>query len=287
MLNLYSFSIKKEDSSEILSDKDKFSIYYHDLFDYPLDFSGLVKWQYGGDLHGMVNMETSKSRGYYFIRGREGLIYKNLLRKRISAKKITIAEKSAKILSFVPGVRMVGITGSLAMANSPEDGDIDLLIITKKGTLWTTRFLVYVTLRLFGIAVRKPNSKLQKDHLCLNMWLDETDLVWRKSDRNVYTAHEIAQIVPLVGKHDIYEKLLSENSWILDYWPKSVKIAKKINRDEKNRSFVDLLGFIEKVLYKLQTRYMEAKKTNETVTATRAFFHPYDWGKVVLGRLPS
>lgn len=287
MLNLYSFSIKKEDSSEILSDKDKFSIYYHDLFDYPLDFSGLVKWQYGGDLHGMVNMETSKRRGYYFIRGREGLIYKNLLRKRISAKKITIAEKSAKILSFVPGVRMVGITGSLAMANSPEDGDIDLLIITKKGTLWTTRFLVYVTLRLFGIAVRKPNSKLQKDHLCLNMWLDETDLVWRKSDRNVYTAHEIAQIVPLVGKHDIYEKLLSENSWILDYWPKSVKIAKKINRDEKNRSFVDLLGFIEKVLYKLQTRYMEAKKTNETVTATRAFFHPYDWGKVVLGRLPS
>ena len=58
------------------------------------------------------------------------------------------------------------------------------------------------------------------------MWLDESDMVWQRKDRNIYTAHEIAQIVPLINKDKTYEKFLSHNRWILDFWPNAVKIRK-------------------------------------------------------------
>ena len=92
--------------------------------------------------------------------------------------------------------------------NNLKNSDIDLLIITRKNMLWTTRALVYGVLKVMGYQLRKPEQKSEKDKLCLNMWLDETSLVWDRKDRNIYTGHEIAQIVPLINKKNIYEKFL-------------------------------------------------------------------------------
>src|SRR3972149_10240994 len=229
MLNLYTISTKSKGSFEGLNENEKSSVLYHDLFDYPLDFPDLIRWKTGKQLsirlhHSMGNYQFTNKRGFHFLDGHEGLIYKRLLRKRISAKKMKIAKKYAKVLAFIPGVEMVAVTGSLAMENSSEEGDIDLIIITKRGMLWTTRLFTYSLIRLFGIGTRKPNDLIQKDKLCLNMWLDESDLTWKKSDRNLYTAHEIAQIVPLVNKDKTYEKFLHQNKWVLDFWPNAVRI---------------------------------------------------------------
>lgn len=273
MLNLY--------TKEGLSANEKFSVLYHDLFDYPLNFSDLIKWisEPPRGYADRVIFVTHKNR-YYFLEGREGLIYKRSLRKRISAKKMKIAKRSANILSLVPGVKMVGVTGSLAMENSSEESDIDLIVITKKGLLWTTRLLAYFLIRLFGIQTRSPMNKKQKDKLCLNMWLDENDLVWR--DRNLYTAHEIAQIVPLVNKNKTFEKFLYTNKWILKFWPNAVHIREK-GRIKSKITFS--FPVIEKLAYWFQYKYMKSKLTREVVTPTRAVFHPQDWGKVVIGRL--
>ena len=221
--------------------------------------------------------------GFYFLEGRGGLIYKRVLRKRISAKKTKIAKKTAKILSFVPGIRMIGLTGSLAMENSSEESDIDLMIITKKGLLWTTRLCCYMAMWLCGHKIRKPGNKYQADKLCLNMWLDESDLIWPKEDRNLYTAHEIGQIIPLANKKNTYEKFIFQNRWILDFWPNSVRINKKY-KAEKNNSGTSVF---ERFFYTLQRNYMKSKITRETITPTRALFHPQDWGKEVMSRLSS
>ena len=221
-------------NSEGLTINEKTSILYHNLFDYPLNLADLIRWTSGKQtLPNSSSVSILNKRGYYFMEGREGLIYKRILRKRISAKKMKMARKISKILSFVPGIKMIGITGSLAMENSAEEGDIDLMMVARRGNLWTTRLTVYLLINLLGIQKRSPKDKTQKDKACLNMWFDESDLVWSEKNRNMYTAHEIAQIIPLVNKDKTYEKFLFENRWILSFWPKAVKIKQIKNKVTK------------------------------------------------------
>lgn len=248
----------------------------------------MIKWRSTNLADIKIDMhEVVVRNGYCFLGGREGLIYKKSLRQRISAKKTEIAKRAAKILSLVPGIKMVAVTGSLAMENSDDESDIDLMIVTKTGRLWTTRLLSYLSLYAFRFSLRSPNDKNQKDKLCLNMWLDEHDLVWR--ERNIYTSHEIAQILPLVNKDKTYEKFLYKNKWILEYWPNAVRINEegrvKSEKVFSSSFFAFTLRLVEKIAFWLQYRHMRSKISREVISPTRALFHPQDWGKVVMGRL--
>jgi predicted nucleotidyltransferase len=271
MSSLNYFSLKKDLSPKSLSEAEKFSVFYHNIFDFPLTFSELVKWKAGGI--SKVNCDTDFKNGFYFVKGRDGLIYKRAVRKRISQKKTESAQKAAKVISLIPYIKMVGLTGSLAMENADEKSDIDLIIITKKGHLWSSRFFVYLILKFMDFDIRKPKKSEQKDKLCLNMWLDESDLMWKKSDRNFYTAHEILQIIPLEERGDTLTLFLIKNKWVLDFWPNVTQI-----RENKISSYAKLnkLSFVENLFYSFQKIYMKPKITNETVTPTRAIFHPVD-----------
>lgn len=253
------------------------SVKYHDIFDYKLTKEEVFRWQYKNTKETTSGIKN-KSR---------------LQREKFSKKKLLIAKGVANLLSKIPTVKFVGITGSLAMMNSNYDSDIDLLIITSAGTLWLTRFVILVILVILVIPFRRFGKDDEKDKLCLNMWMDESDLIWNKKDRNIYTAHEIAQVVPLINKDKIYEKFLYLNKWILDYWPNSVKIKnlklKWSHLHDKNLKLKinNLISLIEYLAFKLQYLYMSRKITREIVTLTRAIFHPNDWGKVVLKKLSS
>ncbi|MFI5240975.1 MAG: nucleotidyltransferase domain-containing protein [Microgenomates group bacterium] len=282
MPNLYSINAQIEKKDLDLSPEEISSIYYHDIFDYPLNLSDLIRWK-GGEknIQSNIGKSVSFSKGFYFVEGKEGSVYKRLLRNRVSEKKIQIAKKVSKILSLIPLIKMVGITGSLAMKNADENGDIDLLVVTKKGSLWTTRAIVLTLFKLLNVPTRRFGDKNQKDKICLNMWMDESDLIWKSYDRNSYTAHEIAQIIPIVNKNKTFEHFLDKNRWILNFWPKAVRI-KNSRVLKEQRSF---LHFLESFLFQLQYSYMKKKISREVVKKTRAFFHPQNWSKFVVGRL--
>lgn len=285
MPNLYKITIEKENSSQTFTRGEILSVAYHNIFDFPLTGAEMIRWKANDELSMGPEQLTIGSRdGYYFKEEKYGAVYKRLLRGRISAKKKEIAGKVSGILSLIPTVKMVAITGALAMENADDESDIDLMVVTKKGRLWTSRLVAYVVVRALGFSLRKPNNPDQKDKLCLNIWLDESDLVWRS--RNIYTAHEIAQIIPLVNKDKIYERLLDKNRWILSYWPNAVKI------DTRKRTPVSSIGYlvsrlVEKLAYQFQHKYMKSKITRETVTPTRALFHPQDLSEFVLSRFSS
>lgn len=252
------------------------SVKYHNIFDYKLTKKELFKWQYK-TLKETTNGVKNK---------------KQLQREKYSVEKLKIARKASKLISKIPTVKFIGITGALAMNNAGKNSDIDLMIITFQGTLWLTRFCVYCLLHTTYYILRKPRVKNERDALCLNMWLDENDLIWNKKDRNIYTAHEIAQIVPLVNKDKIFEYFLYLNRWILDYWPYAVKVPYAISNKPYgkvtiNHNAYSIKHLIEKIAYIFQYKYMKAKMTREVVTPTRAIFHPNDWGKVVLRKLSS
>lgn len=195
-----------------------------------------------------------------------------------------IANKGALILSKIPTIKGIFVTGALAMNNADENSDIDLMIVTKKNFLWTTRLASYLLLNLMNIKVRKPNDKKEEDRLCLNIWLDESSLNWNKNDRNIYSAHEIAQVRPIIDKENIYREFLWKNKWILDYWPNSVKIEKTKHGKKKR---IIKTAFLERLCFFIQYNYMKPKISKEKVSLHMAIFHPDDWGKLVLKRLSS
>lgn len=278
-------------SAESLDNKILASIFYHDIFDYPLTAGELIKWEAGKKIKIVKGVSVDSKDGFYFLKGRGGVIIKRLLKRRVAVKKLKIARKAGQILSFIPTIRMVGITGALAMENASPDSDIDLLIVTQKGFLWTSRFITLLFLKLIGFPIRKFGDENQKDKLCLNMWLDESNLSWPAKDRNPYTAHEIAQIIPLIDKQGNYQQLLWKNKWIRQFWPNAVRIQEQRGQKIKKSQFLSLgnlfWGFIELAAMKLQFWYMRKKITREKISPTRAIFHPHDWGKVVLARLTS
>ena len=264
---------------------EKSSVIYHDIFGFPLKSSELTKWKVGKQFT-ISNSQFSIDHKdvFQFLKGRENTIKQRLQNEKTSIRKIIIAKKAATILSHVPTIKMIAVTGSLAMMNSSEDGDIDLLIITRRGLMWLSRLLVLMILFLLDVPVRRSDDSNQKDKLCLNMWLDESDLVWRKPDRNLYTAHEIAQIIPLFNKAKTYEKFIFSNKWILDYWPNAVEIG-NWKLEIGNSTSTPKTTIFEQIAYKIQLLYMKRKISREVVTPTRALFHPHDWGKVVLNKL--
>ena len=267
-----------------LSLSQKASVYYHNIFNYPLAKDELYKWsvslKYVSILHSPLFIQNKS--GYFFVSGRHELIQIRLQNEKYSQKKLNIAKKASLVLKKIPTIKFVGLTGSLAMKNAKKNSDIDLMIVTQKGTLWATRLIAFLLLLIKNFKLRRFNVKDEKDKLCINIWLDEDDLIWEK--KNIFTAHELAQIIPLVNKNKIYEKLLYKNKWILNFWPNSVKIPARLSYEVAGGKKWTLL---ENLAFKLQYLYMKSKITNETVTPTRALFHPANWSNKVASKLNS
>jgi hypothetical protein len=102
---------------------------------------------------------------------------------------------------------MVAVTGSLAVNNVGSHIDIDYFIVTADDYLWLCRAFVIGVVRL--AAVRGVT-------LCPNYFLSERALLL--SDRNLYTAHEVTQMIPLSGAPQ-YTALREANHWTDDYLP--------------------------------------------------------------------
>jgi len=272
-------------SKVVLTSENIFSLIYHQIFSFPLTNFELIKWQPGKKIKGykIGKIDYGYLDGYYFLKKNKNFVYSRVFRKNISLKKIILAKKAAKFLSIIPSIEMIAVTGSLSMLNAKGDSDIDLMIVTKKGKLWSTRFISLLSLTVFGFKVRRFKEKEEKNKLCINIWLDESNLSWPSPDRNFYTAHEIAQIIPIFDKDNTYQNLLNKNIWIKDYWPSAVKI-KKLKRIKYTK-----LNLLEKsfelFLFKIQKIYMNNKRTREVVSKNRAIFHPIDRSNNTLMKL--
>ena len=255
----------------------KAAIFYHGIFGYPLTLEELEKWKVGKKGLSEIEKNISSPKLKNDFRERK-------LRGKISEEKIKIARKAANLLEKIPTVKGIFLTGALAMKNADENSDIDLMIVTKRNSLWTTRLLVYGLLRVAGYELRKPKDNDQKDKLCLNIWLDNSALSWDKKDRNIYSAHEIAQVVPIVDKENICQRFLQKNRWILDYWPNSVRIE---DTKYKIKGNVNTNNLLERISFWIQYKYMVKKITREKIGLHKAIFHPRNWGEVVLRKLST
>lgn len=150
---------------------------------------------------------------YVVLPGRRGLADLRRERAQRAARMASAAARLGTFLSSLPYVRMVGLTGSLAVGNPDAAADYDYLLVTAPGRLWTVRALAVLLVRL----ARRAGLSL-----CPNYLLTTRALALPR--RDLYTAHELAQVVPLTGAAT-YQRLLAANAWATRWLPNRFPLA--------------------------------------------------------------
>lgn len=259
------------------------SLVYHDLFAYPLTASELEFWQIGTTDN--PKHIVARSGPFYFLPNRREILLKRASLKSSSEEKYKIAQKAAKILSSVPTVKFIGMTGSLSMGGAKEEEDIDLLIVTSVGTLWITRLVSLFLLNFKGLKIRRFGDKHFKNKLCLNMWLDEQSLNF-VDRKEIYTAHELLQIKPLFNCSGVYHKLLTSNKWVRQFFPNAFKKcivhSAQYSGNRKGQGvWIKVLRILETPARIAQIFHMSTKRTREIVDNSHALLHPVAWNEYV------
>ncbi len=190
------------------------TIAYSDFYDYPLTIEEI--WRYlpvraasMDDVRNALSGQkvVEQSGKYYHLPGRGQIVLLREERARLAAEKWKEALKYGRLLSWLPFVRMLCVTGSLAMNNVADAGDIDWMIVTANDRLWLCRAMVLLVARL---------AALQGVRLCPNYLVSASAL--SLPEKSLYSAHELTQMVPIFGL-SVYKALRAENGWAEEFLP--------------------------------------------------------------------
>ena len=191
---------------------------YSDIFDYPLTRSEIENYQIGTNKTPTPPKYVEKKGIYYFLKGRKKIVEWRKKREMWSNQKLERSGRLARFLTLIPTVKLIAVTGAVAAGNARQDDDIDLMIVTSRGWIWTTRFLVIVLSELLGVR-RRPNTLRLKDMLCFNMFLDVNHLSVPLNERDLFSANEVARVKILWEREETINRFWQENRWVKNYLP--------------------------------------------------------------------
>ena len=246
---------------------------YFDLFNYPLTMDEVflylpVKYEQGEFLYAIRSLVIDRLiyqfDKFYTLKNDYFLIERRLNGNAKAADLINIAKRVSNLLIRFPYVRGIAISGSLSKNFADENSDIDLFIITAKNRLWIARTMMH--------CFKKLTFLVNKQHyFCMNYYIDEQELQIR--EKNIYTAIEIATLMPLHGD-TVFEQFYITNAWTRDYLPnKNLRLstAKSLKKSTLKRfvewHFNNRLGNIidtrlMKITAKRWLKKMQMKKLN-------------------------
>ena len=266
---------------------------YSDLFDFPQTKEEIKKFLVKKVENRKLKKILSSSSeiffdsGYYCLKGREKVINIRKKREEESLLKIEKAKKVSFFLSKIPSIMLLGISGSVAAKNAKKEDDIDLFIVTYKNTLWISRLLMILFLKVLGM-YRSKGKKDVENKFCLNMYLTEESMGFKKNKRNLYTAREICQLIPLFQRENSYSKFITKNNWIKKYLPNAniflKKEDKKLTNNGKSVFGQKFLSLFEIPARNLQIRKISKNLTKETVSHNFIAFHPKDVMNLIINR---
>lgn len=201
------------------------TVAYFDLFDYPLTQTEVylfLRKPYSYDEYYKALHRLSSSNalyhldGFYSIQNNEYLPERRREGNALARQMLMTAEKVAAFLYQFPYVRGVAVSGSLSKQYADVNSDIDLFIITDKNRLWFARTLMHL-MKKFSFLFKK------QDLFCMNYFVDlHTPEI---QEKNIYTAIEIATLIPLRGI-EAFGEFYKSNNWVKTFLPNhSMKVA--------------------------------------------------------------
>jgi hypothetical protein len=268
------FSMPNPLSQNILA-----TIAYYDVSDYPLTVFELWKYLISDQqsvnnnqkkdkvalidiINELENEDLKKQietfRGYYFLPGRKNLVAQRIGRNKISEEKYKIIRRVVQFLRFVPFVRMILVTGRVAMKNAARESDLDLLVCLEKGRIFTGRTLVTLAIHLLG---KRRYGKKITNRVCLNYFITTHSLEIEMQD--LFASSEYFFALPLFG-FDYFQEFQRANSWILkyheNYFPAKIPSLKIISDNYFSKSIrsagekIFNFNFLEQKLKAWQTK---------------------------------
>ena len=225
---------------------------------------------------------AASSRYHLFNTLGEYSIKKFVFREKQARLKRKIGSRYWHLLSLFPQIKMVAISGSVAMNQADKDDDLDLFIITAPNRLWTGRLIAVLLAWLMRLK-RKRGVKKAKNKVCLNLFFDEKNLTVPKIKQTEYVAHEILQMKPVVNKNKTYQRFLVANRWIANFFPNNQGQTLK-------RSDLKYIGpcfganWWENIFKMIQLFFINRHRTTERISDTQLWFFPDDFEKKITSR---
>lgn len=251
------------------------TIAYADIFDYPLTADEVYRYltavkvpRQEVDQALMDPTFFAKVGEFFTFRGREQIVELRKQRAKIATRLWPKAVRYGRIIASIPFVRMVAVTGSLSMNNADEGKDVDYLLVTAPNHLWTCRALSLLVARL---------ARLEGVNLCPNYLVTTNAL--ELTERSLYVAHELAQMIPLSGI-DIYCKMRCLNGWVEDYLPNAIsapELSQSVMRSQKYPFLQRIFEFLFYVPFaswfeKWEMNRKIAKLTQEQSSSPESYF---------------
>lgn len=160
------------------------------------------------------------------------------------------------------------------MSGYKEDDDLDLCIVSRRGLIWTTRFMVVVIAKLFGI--HTPTG------VCLNLFFDEYDLRIPLDKQNSYIAHELLQMKPVVDKDTLHKRFFQNNAWINRYYPNArIQEVERIHNPplSGNVKFLHWITHVDRLFKSIQLPIIKHNRTSLFVSAGQLWLFKRDFEK--------
>lgn len=271
------------------------TLLYYDIFAFPLHAQELVRYAH----HSLADDVPPQGAWWdshnalWFLKGRAHYIERRAQLADASAEKLKRARKYARLLQIVPGVRFIGVTGSLAMESAVPEDDIDFLVIAAKNRLWLTRALVLSALMAWGVKRPDDGRAEYPNLICANIFLSESDLY--VPDENLFIAHEICQMLPLLGEKT-YRDFLNANAWVKHFLPQweparvefQDRAALRNAQRAVERAFANGIGarldreLARRQLERITSKHARGHNTNVKITPTQLRFHARDLSDYVV-----
>ncbi len=194
--------------------------------------------------------QIGKKWGYVFLKNKEHLVRERLARHAIAQDKWKILLRCARFLAFVPFVKGLAGSGSLAQDNTKPTSDLDIFVITQEGRIWTARLLLLCVSQLLGRR-RKYDEQSAPDMLCLNHYVTEKSLQVSSDIQNVCIAMLYAHLVPVYNASLFHAFLRRNASWM------SWNVELPFRPDARHKYTITLNGFLEGVKHQVELLLLE------------------------------
>jgi hypothetical protein len=193
------------------------SVIYASLFDYPLtsqqleatlmgvtaDAATIDSWWRASEL---LQSTVDCRDGLYYPAGRSDLVETRLRREALSRDLLDRDRHILSLMSNMPFVRMVALSGSLAHLNAEGAADLDLFVITAPNRVWSVTVATLVIAKLLGWRKR----------VCMNYVVSERAM--RVEPQDLFSANQIIHLRPIVG-HDVFARFVAANDFVSRYYP--------------------------------------------------------------------
>lgn len=205
-------------------------------------------------------------------------------RRKITDAKLSRASKFLRLASRIPSIELIGLSGSCSMDNAQRNDDVDIFIITRSGRMWTSRMALLILAQILGIR-RKRTDTTSHDSVCINLIFDAVNIVIPESKRNLYTAHEVVQMRPIHIRGGVYERFMTENSWVRNYLPNARKVKGTLRNDHEARSNRKKQYALEGIMKRIQLAVMKPHITSEIISDDQLWFYPNDFEDVIRSKI--